>query len=96
MPQSDGTSGNGNPSERQSFWVLALRGITPATIIAVFIAVVEGFSGIQASINRNCDATADVGRVVSIVAGIDNELNDPENYSLRAELRRQLHDLPDC
>lgn len=69
-----------------SILVGTLRGVTPAGVVIIVIAVL----GIEGDINRNCEATADLAKGLASVAAVDNELSKPENKAQRDFVNSQL------
>lgn len=66
----------------------------PISAVAAFVALAMYLGGIlsdiQTDLNRNCDATADLGKAVIGVVSVDDELSEPKNKALRDDLVRQL------
>lgn len=59
------------------------------------IALVAIVAGIRSDIERNCNATADLGGIVTGIVAVDNELNKPKNENTRTIVIRHLRQIED-
>lgn len=80
----------------EPFRVKALRTVTPAGVVAIFIAVISGYGDFTAAIDRNCRTTKTVAENSAIIASVDTELSKPANRELRTRLIKNLNSLPKC